>query len=90
MKVTVNLGPGLRRLAGGQDRIELEADTVGGCLERLAKNYPKLKLHLFDKKGELRNYVALYLNQESVYPQELAAPVADGDELHITLLIAGG
>jgi len=38
----------------------------------------------------LLNYVDIYVNQESSYPEELAKPVKDGDELHITMIIAGG
>jgi molybdopterin converting factor small subunit len=44
---------------------------------------------LFDKSGNLLNYVDIYVNGESSYPEELAKPVKDGDEIHITLIIAG-
>ena len=45
---------------------------------------------LFDKDGNLHNYVDVYLNQESAYPDELAKSVKDGDELNVALIIAGG
>jgi len=38
----------------------------------------------------LLNYVEIYVNLESSYPEELAKPVRDGDELHTVLIIAGG
>lgn len=90
MSVTINLGPGLHRLTDGQTTVNVEGATVGQCLDGLVKQFPGLKPRLFDKKGKLRNYIDIYVNQESAYPEELAKPVRDGDELHITLLIAGG
>jgi hypothetical protein len=38
----------------------------------------------------LLNYVDIYVNQDSSYPEELAKPVKDGDRLSIALMIAGG
>jgi molybdopterin converting factor small subunit len=89
MSVTINLG-GLHRFADGQATVKVEGNTVGQCLEGLVKQFPKIKPRLFDKKGRLRNYVEIYVNQESAYPDELAKAVRDGDELHLMELVAGG
>jgi hypothetical protein len=45
---------------------------------------------LFDKKGKLRNIVEIYVNHESAYPDELKKTVRDGDEIHLTFMLAGG
>ena len=45
---------------------------------------------IFDKQGKLLNTIEIYLNMESAYPDELAKPVSSGDEIHITVLLAGG
>jgi len=89
MSVTISLG-GLHRFADGQATVKVEGNTVGQCLEGLVKQFPKIKPQLFDKQGKLHNYVEIYVNQESAYPEELAKAVRDGDELHITMIIAGG
>lgn len=89
MSVTINLG-GLHRFTDGQAAVKVEGNTVGQCLEAMAKQFPKIKPRLFDKKGRLRNYVELYINQESASPEELARAVRDRDELHIMELVAGG
>lgn len=34
--------------------------------------------------------INIYVNGESAYPEELAKPVKDGDELTIDLIIEGG
>jgi len=90
MSVTINLHPSLHRVTDGQTTVKVNGNTVGQCLDELVKQFPKIKSWLFDKKGQLRNYVDIYVNQESSYPEELAKPVKDGDELHLTLIIAGG
>ncbi len=45
---------------------------------------------LFEKSGKLRNHIEVFLNLKTTYPQELAMPVKDGDEMHITVMLAGG
>jgi len=54
------------------------------------KEYPALKEVLFEKGDKLRNNIEIYVNLESAYPDELAKPVNDGDEMHITVMLAGG
>ncbi len=45
---------------------------------------------IFNEKGKLLNTLEIYLNMESTFPEELAKPTRDGDEIYITLLLAGG
>ena len=90
MSVRINLHPGLQWFTDDQAIIEVNGSTVGQCLDDLVKQFPRIKEGLFGKDGKLLNYVDIYVNMESSYPEELAKPVKDNDELHITLIIAGG
>jgi hypothetical protein len=45
---------------------------------------------LFNKKNKLINVIEIYVNLKSAYPDELARQVKDGDNIHITLMSAGG
>jgi len=90
MSVRINLHPTLHSFANNQAVVEVNGSTVGECLSDLVEQFPQIKPMLFDKQGKLLNYVDIYVNYESSYPEELAKPVKDGDELHITLIIAGG
>jgi molybdopterin converting factor small subunit len=45
---------------------------------------------LFAKKDKLLNNVEVYLNHASAYPNELAKPVKDGDEIHLIVMLTGG
>jgi adenylyltransferase/sulfurtransferase len=75
---------------GGVDELEVEGQTVGECVNQLVAEHPDMKKALFDKNGKLKNIIDIYLNQESTFPEELAKPVKDGDEIHITVILAGG
>jgi sulfur carrier protein ThiS len=56
----------------------------------LVKQFPGIKGQLFSKRGNLFENIAISVNGESAYPEQLAKPVKDGDELNILLIIGGG
>lgn len=90
MSIKVNIHPALYHYTNDQDVAEVNGSTVGECLGDLVKQFPGIEKGLFDKKGKLLNYVDIYVNLQSAFPEELAKPVKDGDELHLVLIIAGG
>lgn len=90
MSVKLNLHRSLAHLADDQTVVEVDGNTVGQCLEQLAARFPRLKRRLFEKDGTLSRILEIYVNGESAYPDELATPVKDGDELHTVVLISGG
>lgn len=91
MSVKINIPSNLHHFTNDQAVAEVNGNTVGQCLDDLVRQFPGIETRLYDNKGKLLNYVDIYVNLESSYPEELAKPVRDGDELHITLfVIAGG
>ena len=90
MGVKVNIHKTQRNFTNGLDVVEVEGKTVGDCLDNLVKQFPAVKEGLFDKKGKLLNWVEIYVNMESAFPEELAKPVKDGDEIYLTIMLAGG
>jgi len=90
MGVKVNLHLTLRSHANGQETVEVEGRTVGECLKNIVEMFPGIGPKIFDKKGGLNNIVEIYLNHQSAYPNELVKPVKDGDEIHLTMMLAGG
>ena len=90
MGISVNIHPSLRHLTNEQDVAQVNGNTVGQCLEQLVAQFPDIEKGLFTKDGALLNYVTVYVNGESAYPEELAKSVRDGDELYIVMMIAGG
>jgi molybdopterin converting factor small subunit len=90
MGVKVNLHVTLRQHTNGREAVEVEGKTVGECLRNMVAQFPGLEASIFDKKGALSHLIEIYLNHQSAYPNELAKPIKDGDEIHVTLLLAGG
>lgn len=90
MSVKIKLPRSLAKIADSQTIVEVNGDNVGQCLEQLATRFPRLKKILFEKNGTLSRILEIYINGESIYPDELAAKVKDGDEIDALLRIAGG
>ena len=90
MPVNVHIHKTHRQFTDGLEVVTAEGKTVGECLNHLVKRYPGMEKALFTKKGKLLNVVEIYVNHASAYPNELAKPVQDGDEIHLVLMLAGG
>jgi molybdopterin synthase sulfur carrier subunit len=83
-------GP-LRRLSDGEITVSVDATDLGSAIEALDARYPGFKDRLLDEKGELRQFVNVYLNDEDVrLGQGLQAMVAEKDEISIVPAVAGG
>ena len=90
MSIQVNLHKTHRQYTGGLETVEVDGQTVGDCLHALVNRYPGMGAVLFHSGGKLHHLIEIYLNMESAYPDELKKPVRDGDEIHITVMLAGG
>jgi molybdopterin converting factor small subunit len=90
MPVKVNIHKTHRSLTNGLEVVSVEGSTVGECLAHLIKQYPGMEKALFAKKDKLLNNIEIYLNHASAYPDELAKPVKDGDEIHLVVMLTGG
>ena len=83
-------GP-LRRLSEGQITVAVEASDLGAAIDALDARYPGFRDRLLDDKGELRQFVNVYLNDEDVrLGQGLKAKVTEKDEISIVPAVAGG
>jgi molybdopterin synthase sulfur carrier subunit len=83
-------GP-LRRLSDGQITVAVEASDLESAIEALDARYPGFRDRLLDDKGELRQFVNVYLNDEDVrLGPGLKAKVSEKDEISIVPAVAGG
>jgi len=90
VSIKINIHRTHRQFTNGLELVELDGNTVGACLNNLVRQFPDMEKVLFNKKGKLLNVIEIYVNLKSAYPDELAKQVRDGDNIHITLMIAGG
>jgi molybdopterin converting factor small subunit len=90
MPVKVHIHVTHRQFTKGLEVVEIEGKTVGECLNHLIEQFPGMEKALFAKKDKLLNIIEIYVNHASAYPNELAKPTKDGDEIHLVTMLAGG
>ena len=90
MAIQVHIHKTHRQFTSGKAEVWTEGDTVGACLKDLIRQFPAMQPSVFDHKGGLKNTLEIYVNHQSAFPKELEKRVKDGDEIHLTLLLAGG
>jgi len=83
-------GP-LRRLSEGEVTVDVEAEDLASAIDALDARYPGFRDRLLDEKGDLRQFVNVYLNDEDVrLGSGLQARVGAKDEISIVPAVAGG
>lgn len=90
MSIKVHIHKTHRQSTDGKEVVKTAGNSVGECLKNLVETYPGMQDVLFEKNGKLRNLIEVYVNHESAYPNELKKAVKDGDEIHLTFMLAGG
>ena len=90
MAVTIHIPLIYRYLSNDVETLQVEGKTVGECFHQLIKSFPQMRNAIFNEKGELQNLLEIFLNSKSAYPDELAHPTKDGDEIYITTILSGG
>ncbi len=93
MKVNVRaLGALTHSLTDGKAVIEGTDLTVAGLLDSLVLRYgPRMAAELMDN-GRLRKGLALLVNGRNVLtlPETFETPLQEGDEVIVTIIVAGG
>lgn len=83
-------GP-LRRLSNGEITVEVGGADLGSAIVALDERYPGFRDRLLDERGDLRQFVNVYLNDEDVrLGSGLSEKVNEGDEISIVPAVAGG
>ena len=81
----------LRFYVNGRSEVPVQGRSVGEAMESLMTQFPALRPHLTDNRGELRPFVNLFLGENNVRDlQGLATPLEEGDKLLLIPSVAGG
>jgi hypothetical protein len=81
--------PALLEITGSQV-VRVEGSTVGECLRDLIGQFPGAHNWIFDLRGQLLEYVFLYINAEGARKALLSDTVSPGDKLILALMVNGG
>lgn len=90
MPINVHIHKTHRQFTNGLEVVAVEGRTVGECLNQLVKQFPGMEKALFAKKDKLQNTIEVFVNNATAYPNELAKPVNQGDEIHLVVMLSGG
>jgi len=76
---------------GSKSKLVVDAKTVSEALSAVLRENQGLAKHILDEKGEIRNFVNIFLNDQDVrYLQGNDTKLSDTDTLRIVPAIAGG
>jgi molybdopterin synthase sulfur carrier subunit len=89
--VRVKLPTVLQPFAGGNEKVAIEAETVGQAFQVLEREHPALRRRLTDEQGALRRHVNVYLGDDNIRDLDgLDTKLPDGCELLVLPSVAGG
>lgn len=91
MSLKIIIPTPLRKFAGNQDLVEVEAATVQEIIDHLEEKFPGFRSRICDDAGELRRFINIYIDGEDVrFLDNLSTEVSDRAEVSIVPAIAGG
>ncbi|NOZ27392.1 MAG: MoaD/ThiS family protein [Chloroflexi bacterium] len=89
--VTVYIPTPLRRLTGGQSRVQASGQTVLEIVEDLERQFPGFRDRLLDENGEIKRFLSVYVNEDEIRTlQGKNTPVSESDKISIVPAMAGG
>lgn len=88
---TVRIPTPLRRLTGGQAKVQVAGNSIADLVTSLDKSYPGIKDRLVDETGDIKRFVNIFVNGEEIRTlQGASTPVKESDEVSIIPAMAGG
>lgn len=81
----------LRSYTSGESLISVSGKTVSEAMQDLVIQYPSLQKHLYNRSGELRPFVNLFIGENNIKElQGLDTPLKPDDSVLLIPSIAGG
>jgi sulfur-carrier protein len=88
---TVLVPTPLRRLTGGQSKIDVEGNDVGALLMAVNTQFPGITEKLLDDNGEVKRFINVFVNDDEIRTLAgLSTPVKTSDRVSIVPAMAGG
>ena len=88
---TVLVPTPLRRLTGGQSKIDVEGGDVGALLTAVNTQFPGIAERVLDEQGEVKRFINVFVNDDEIRTlQGLSTPVKTTDRVSIVPAMAGG
>ncbi len=80
MLCQVRIPTPLRRHTDGASSVQVEGNHVREVLNQLERQYPTLSERLFDRQGQVKSHLLVFLNNDDIrYLNGLDTPLCEGD-----------
>ncbi len=81
----------LRRLTGGQAKIDVQGNDVGSLLQAVEHKFPGIAEKVLDGDGNVKRFINVFVNESEIRTlQGLQTPVSENDRVSIVPAMAGG
>jgi molybdopterin synthase sulfur carrier subunit len=88
---TVLVPTPLRRLTGGQAKVDVDGADIGALIQAINSQYPGVADKLLDDGGNIKRFINVFVNDAEVRSlQGLHTPVRTQDKVSIVPAMAGG
>ena len=88
---TVIIPTPLRKFTNNTARLETKAGNIHETVEELTLNFPDLKKHLLDDKGQIRSFINIFVGNDDIRNlQQEKTALQDGNIISIIPAIAAG
>jgi molybdopterin converting factor small subunit len=88
---TVIIPTPLRKFTNNTARLDIQADNIEKTVQELTVNFPELKKHLLDDKGQIRSFVNIFVGDNDIRDLQQGQTSVKADTIiSIVPAIAGG
>jgi molybdopterin converting factor small subunit len=88
---TIRIPTPIRPYVNGEQVVKVAGRNAGEAVESLLIQFPALRPHLTNTRGELRPFVNFFIGKNNIRElQGLETPLDDNDQLILIPSIAGG
>ena len=88
---TVIIPTPLRKFTNNTARVNINGASIGEVVDQLTLNFPDLKKHLLDDKGQIRSFVNIFVGDSDIRDlQQEKTSVKEDTLVSIIPAIAGG
>jgi molybdopterin synthase sulfur carrier subunit len=88
---TVFVPTPLRRLTGGQSKVEATGQDIAGVFQAMDEQFPGVSEKLLDEDGHVKRFINVFVNDDEIRSlQGMSTPVKESDRVSIVPAMAGG
>ena len=88
---TVYVPTPLRRLTGGQSKVEATGQDIAAVFQAMDEQFPGVSEKLLDEDGHVKRFINVFVNDDEIRSlQGMSTPVKESDRVSIVPAMAGG